>query len=1787
MNIQSIDKLLMFTEKGYEVPLNKTYTIEWEIIPNPQIEHLFISNVKGHFIINPENTTNIIPNIVIDNGGKIAVDSSTTIFFNDIEKTKIELNGGAYNEEEEQFILNDATIKEIILLDRYIEGGYNKPRVRRVVNGVIVEEPNQEEERICNTVRLTFNALDESYVMDYPVSVVFNVANINKIKNKVKDGDTEREKTAYATTTELFLAPAPDGYSYLNIIDALIDANFDEESKRSLIPGVRYQGCVWQDKVSTDFVAANTIIFLEQDGETFIRPSFGESSEYKLMFKFQNDSEMRFISSNTVADIIWDDMQVIENNDAENADPVYFSVGFISDLEGCYQNIMAMYIRREYEGEVVIDPETGETETRILFEDYLLGLITFFTEVEGEDERYRALLGNMGIPDPEQYPNIFKQQDPDEEGVDWTLINEKSKELMLTYDNIFPYAGTYKALLGAVKFLGYYDLIFKEWYKIKDKTGRDKFITLQAYDLQKGESLQTKLKRVNVSFGEFEKYKKLNRLTMIYHLNQIEEDGYESIPYYSIDNPNQNWKRKLDPSGETKRYSWFMCADNEGQFYKIPTLYPIYQYRTDEILAKLWSVKEWLEKYILGANCYISDICGEGIILERLKTQSYVTEHYIQDFTSEGKFTPKILLDTSRMFIDSSTVLKCTINEFDNISLEDYEGWNIEKFIKEEITNGSETIYISPPFETLVPANEYQFKLQASNIQSGTLAEFTDKEYIKNPLLIRDNRILFFDNQGIESKIQSDELPLIEIKKANIRYCHGNWKTNICFTVNTVTDQYTGKEFYVFKTRGSEVEDYRGLQKVFLAPIPTETPNTQIFGAAINLNNNDYQGLSSELIYTANNKWNIPMFIIRNYLIRNTNQMLKGDYILEILEGRMIFRNKNKEINNGKAIGADLKFGYFYDLERGEQEIDVDYTYLSEKTPIYYFDKTGFNNDSTADKWTNQEIIDSYVVTNKVVDVSVNRLADYTVQVNAFDSYNNIFVNNSDDITTVTANPVPLDIILNQEFVWNDNDFYEKSGYGEILSESEKQKLLRADIPYKSGYPMYPQNWRIYDIDPVLDSSDQIRYDSISYVMDIPENGDFILFNNFTEHIVKIEKTGTNYKISLYDENPNPETIINSSYIGLCIYDDLQKSIMSDIYPLEVIDISIVEPDLETEDYMDYTYNKSYVTVRYNEDDEESQETLDKLVDQHVLENNRNINGYVYSANELILDVSDISVNYKENFTWVKDFSQHFVENQVIKICYSSEKEIHNHYTKNAIDNENVLRVVDISVLDGSIAYKLDGLIDLFKLNNKLYHNKSEHIIEETTDIAPLFTSYPYVIKMCPAHLKAAQYTLRVSETGQESISYYNGGEVNEMTVRYEYKPLLFNNYLDTTYSATVYSYDPYMLNQIYTDVSILYTPDDDLYRYRDFPVTIKKGRTAVLSPVYDCSTLTKIFPAKNQDVSIPWRIDWDWKSYVIDDLENCPNLNLDLVNKQSIFKSCNPILPVTPELLGTQSPSMTVTDIYGNALTNYADGFMFVDQNEDEVLNRGEEETRDIYYKDVYIIGFDAMVGMRYTMASGGETIVITNSGTGSDRQEQQLEISYRIYYNDGTVLENEGADVQLLSKSGKKARGNKVKVTVSEAEHPHKSVVDSVEGMFILKETNERDLIDPQQMFSVDVQQYGYSKTIAIYNFKFEVDDLPEDGIEEIKEYIIRDLVKNVSYTQTRSEGEIENITADSLPEANLIIKSFRLLSNKEGQVSSVQPNYNGRKLYGQLMLVVEFYVNGVTDIIRAAGVADIYQK
>lgn len=74
---------------------------------------------------------------------------------------------------------------------------------------------------------------------------------------------------------------------------------------------------------------------------------------------------------------------------------------------------------------------------------------------------------------------------------------------------------------------------------------------------------------------------------------------------------------------------------------------------------------------------------------------------------------------------------------------------------------------------------------------------------------------------------------------------------------------------------------------------------------------------------------------------------------------------------------------------------------------------------------------------------------------------------------------------------------------------------------------------------------------------------------------------------------------------------------------------------------------------------------------------------------------------------------------------------------------------------------------------------------------------------MCPAHLRAAQYVLRVNGYGEEFTSRYNKGVVQRTTVTYDPKSLLFDSYLDTTYSAQIFDYDPKLLQNMWINAKI------------------------------------------------------------------------------------------------------------------------------------------------------------------------------------------------------------------------------------------------------------------------------------------------------------------------------------------------------------------------------------------------
>ena len=345
---------------------------------------------------------------------------------------------------------------------------------------------------------------------------------------------------------------------------------FNDSEPVSFYPSQQFMNQLMMEKVSTELASTSTIFILEKrknsKGETgFFRP---RSDTQNLRFEFASDSDTRIVKTAEEFDkqdnvfgttnkdeydyskVYWSRYMVFdlinEYDDTEDSnEPLVLTLGFIASQEGCYQDILTLM-----SVDNIRDRERSLAFNRI-------GYTVVKNESVGEDERYRTLFANFGIPDPKTYPNLFKDIEIYEEGIDWKYLNKKSKELFLSYPQIFPYLGTYKALINAVSFLGYNDVYFKEWYKFFDgKT--EGSVSYQSMDISSKTTLQSKLSRIGVSLEDFLDWKKLSQLSMVYLINQ-EDQGFEVI------------------------------QNNLGQkkTYQIPTTKPVYSYMNTEVLVKL------------------------------------------------------------------------------------------------------------------------------------------------------------------------------------------------------------------------------------------------------------------------------------------------------------------------------------------------------------------------------------------------------------------------------------------------------------------------------------------------------------------------------------------------------------------------------------------------------------------------------------------------------------------------------------------------------------------------------------------------------------------------------------------------------------------------------------------------------------------------------------------------------------------------------------------------------------------------------------------------------------------------------------------------------------------------------------------------------------------------------------------------------------------------------------------------------------------------------------------------
>lgn len=221
------------------------------------------------------------------------------------------------------------------------------------------------------------------------------------------------------------------------------------------------------------------------------------------------------------------------------------------------------------ESNVVYDyPSTGFNtflKTTIFVVDKLIANFNFASQTEIEDPRYAVEISNTGKDLSPEISWIFKEYNIDEQGVDWNFLNPKRKEFLYTRDEIFPYVGSYKAIINSINYFGYNDLILNEYYRNTDTKSQN--------------------------FGKLFKVE----IPDIFD-NTIKGWNEKDFLKLNLPNPKYTATKLLNLA--------YKITDREGNY--------LLHYSVIEALVKLHGLKLWLAKNVIPITHRILDITGEA-----------------------------------------------------------------------------------------------------------------------------------------------------------------------------------------------------------------------------------------------------------------------------------------------------------------------------------------------------------------------------------------------------------------------------------------------------------------------------------------------------------------------------------------------------------------------------------------------------------------------------------------------------------------------------------------------------------------------------------------------------------------------------------------------------------------------------------------------------------------------------------------------------------------------------------------------------------------------------------------------------------------------------------------------------------------------------------------------------------------------------------------------------------------------------------------------------------------------
>jgi hypothetical protein len=314
-----------------------------------------------------------------------------------------------------------------------------------------------------------------------------------------------------------------------------------------------------------------------------------------------------------------------------------------------------------YERKLIVEDLSSGTPEKIVE-------ILFYGQIVGEDSRLDVLTANLGRAFYQSDSTILRTHDPSEPLPNWVEINEKRKELMVAGEEIFPYIGAYKGLIGALQFFGYQDLRIKEYWLN---------LAYQKVKLSPLIENQSFLNQYDTSFM-------VNQSILIADLLDNENSGkYKLTQTYGPDGEgnyvlNVSGEDTLIPSKTYKKTSLF------GLYYDINRAtvledeygYPIVEeaflFSQEEILTKLFALKQRLKQTYLPLNARIVDITGEGVYFQVYNTRSWTDVMNRNDIDSG--FYVKIKSDPPKGFLEdlrafgtrtSPTSIQAPMNYYD------------------------------------------------------------------------------------------------------------------------------------------------------------------------------------------------------------------------------------------------------------------------------------------------------------------------------------------------------------------------------------------------------------------------------------------------------------------------------------------------------------------------------------------------------------------------------------------------------------------------------------------------------------------------------------------------------------------------------------------------------------------------------------------------------------------------------------------------------------------------------------------------------------------------------------------------------------------------------------------------------------------------------------------------------------------------------------------------------------------------------------------------------------------